>query len=122
MQPVLAAILVLVIIFVVPIAVYGLFTAVGMLEEPRGSGRFLFGVLVQKVGTAITFVAIFYLTRNYFGEHWLLYAGLCTLMFVINEIGRAIAPDYSTTEAVAGIISEVIYFPASAWVVAWLLT
>jgi hypothetical protein len=42
-------------------------------------------------------------------------------MHAIVEIGQAIGPDYSNKEAVAGIISEIIYFPVSAFVIAQLL-
>ena len=37
-------------------------------------------------------------------------------------IGQAIGPEYSGTEALAGAISEIIYFPLSAWVLASILT
>lgn len=122
----LGTLLVLVIIFVVPLAVYGLFTVVAGLKEPARSGRFLVSVLVQKVGTAIAFVVLFDLARDYFGEHWVQYGGIW-LMFAITEVGQTIGPDYSVKEAaaviaavIAGVISEAIYF-ASAWIVATLL-
>ena len=43
-------------------------------------------------------------------------------MFAIVEIGQAIGPNYSKKEAVAGIISEFIYFPVSALIIARILT
>ncbi len=38
-------------------------------------------------------------------------------MFALLEIGRALMPGYSVAFAVAGVISEAIYFPLSAVVV-----
>ena len=122
MRLALASVLVLLIIFLVPIAVYGVITAMWALQEPRASGRFLLGVLVQKVGTAVAFVSLFYMALDIFGEQRLVYAGIWALMFVITEIGQAIGPEYSGTEALAGAISEIIYFPLSAWVLASILT
>ena len=46
----------------------------------------------------------------------MLYACLWWLMFIIGEIGQAIGPQYSWKEAVAGIISETVYWPVSALV------
>jgi len=45
-----------------------------------------------------------------------LYAGLWWMMFVIGEIGQALGPGYTWTEALAGVISETVYFPVSALV------
>jgi hypothetical protein len=78
-------------------------------------------VLVSKAGIAIVFVLIFYVARSALSEQWLLYAALWRLMFVFGEVGQAIGPDYSTQEAIAGIISETIYLPISAWVADWLV-
>lgn len=121
MRLALTTLLVLVVSFVVPLGVYGLFTVIAGLKEPTASRRFLVSVMVQKVGTAITFVALFSLARDYFGEHWLQYGGLWLLMFAITEVGQVIGPGYSGKETIAGVISEAIYFPASAWIVARLL-
>lgn len=38
------------------------------------------------------------------------------VMFSIGEVGQAIGPGYSWTEAAGGIISETIYCPLSAYV------
>jgi hypothetical protein len=35
---------------------------------------------------------------------------------VIGEVGQAIGPGYSWKEAIAGVISEAIYVPLSAYV------
>jgi hypothetical protein len=37
-------------------------------------------------------------------------------MFMIGELGQTITPSYSFQAAIAGIISETIYFPAAAFV------
>ena len=119
---VLGTALVWVVIFVVPIVVYGAFASVTGLQPPGDSAvRFLISTAVSKLGTAIAFVGIFYLGREVLGGQWLLYAGLWWLMFVIGEAGQAIAPGYSWQEAAAGAISETIYFPVSGRIVAWLI-
>lgn len=119
----LATVLVLAIIFIVPIMVYGATSAMTGLKTPEGASpaRFLTSVLVSKVGTAIAFVLIFYFARNALSAQWLLYGCLWWLMFAIGEIGQAIGPKYSWTEAVAGIISETVYTPLSAYVTYWLI-
>lgn len=118
----LAVALVWAVIFIVPILVYGAFSAVTGLKPPGESpALFLAGTAVSKLGTAIAFVVIFYLARDAIGEQWLLYAGIWWLMFVIGEIGQAITPTYSRQEAVAGIISETIYFPLSGLILNWLV-
>jgi len=120
---ILSIILVLAIIYLVPFAVYGVGSVLFGLKPPEGASplQFLLSVLVSKIGTAIAFVLIFYLARNSLGDRWLLYASVWWLMFVIGEVGQAIAPNYSWKEAVAGIISETIYFPLSGLVVNWQL-
>lgn len=108
------AALVWAVIFIVPILIYGAFSAVTGLQPPGESPTlFLVSTAASKLGTAIAFVGIFYLARDVLGGQWLLYAGLWWLMFVIGEVGQAIVPTYSWQEAVAGIISESIYFPLS---------
>ncbi len=110
-------ILVLVTIYFVPFVVYSVFSVVSDLEPPKGPpALFLTSVFVSKAGTAIAFVLIFYVARDSMTGRWLLYAFLWWLMFSIGEIGQAIAPKYTWKEALAGVISETIYFPASAYV------
>jgi hypothetical protein len=122
MKTLLAALLVWAVIFIVPVLVYGAFSAVTGLQPPGGSpSLFLAGTAVSKLGTAIAFVAIFYLARDAIGGQWLLYAGIWWLMFAIGEVGQAITPDYSWEEAIAGIVSETIYFPLSGLILAWLV-
>ena len=110
--------LVLLVIYVVPFLIYGSLSMVWDLKPPGGASPagFLVSVLVSKVGTAITFVLIFYLSRGALAGHWLLYAFLWWLMFVIGEAGQAIVPNYTWKEAVAGVISETVYFPLSAYI------
>ena len=114
--------LVWLVIFIVPIVVYGAFAAVTGLKPPgRSPVLFLVSTAVSKLGTAIAFVGLFYIGRDVLGGQWVLYAGLWWLMFVIGEAGQAIGPDYSVQEAVAGAISETIYFPLSGLIVSWLV-
>jgi hypothetical protein len=115
--------LVLAIIYIVPFVVYGLGSVLAGLKPPEGvsPARFLISVFVSKLGTAITFVLIFYFAREALRGRWVLYAGLWWLMFIIGEIGQAIGPHYSWKEALAGIISETVYWPLSAFVTNWLI-
>jgi len=110
--------LVLAVIYIVPFAVYGTFSALTGLKPPAGvsPAQFLVSVLVSKVGTAVGFVVIFYLARSSLGRRWIIYAFVWWLMLAIGEIGQAIGPNYSRQEAIAGVISEMIYFPLAAWI------
>lgn len=121
---ILGIMLVLAIIYIVPFLVYGLGSVVAGLKTPAGvsPAQFLLSVLVIKTGTAIAFVLIFYVALGSLSGQWLLYAGIWWLMFVIGEIGQAIGPNYSWKEGIAGVISETIYLPLSAWLIDWLLT
>ena len=116
-------ILVLVIIFVVPILVYGMASAITGLKTPEGvsPSKFLTGVLVSKLGTAIAFVLVFYLARSVLSGQWLLYAFLWWISFLSDEIGQTISSGYTWKEAVAGVLSETIYLPLSAYLTNWLL-
>ena len=119
----LCIVLVLVIIYLVPFLVYGMGSAVAGIQTPAGVApkRFLLSVFVSKIGTAIAFVLVFYFALSSFAGHWLIYAFIWWLMFVIGEIGQAIGPNYGWKEAVAGVISETIYLPLSAWLIDWML-
>jgi len=120
---VLSILVVLAVIYTVPFLVYGLSSVVVGLKTPEGASpaRFLTGVLVSKIGTALAFVLIFYLARDSLSGQWLLYASFWWLMFVFDEIGQAIGPRYSLAEAIAGVVSETIYLPLSAYLTHWLL-
>ena len=115
--------LVLAIIYIVPFAVYGVGSVVAGLKPPEGASpaRFLTSVFVSKLGTAICFVLIFYFAREEMRGRWALYACLWWLMFIIGEVGQAIGPQYSWKEAIAGIISETVYWPPAGLVVQWLI-
>ena len=117
-KTILSMSLTLVIIFVVPFPIYALFSVILGLEPPAEASPavFFLSVLVQKVGHAIVFVSIFYFARNSLSGRWLLYAFLWWVLFAVDEFGQAIGPRYSLPEAIAGVISEAIYFPLSAYV------
>lgn len=122
LKALLAVALVWAVLFVVPVLVYGGFAAVTGLKPPGDSpALFLAGTAISKLGTALAFVAIFYMARDVFGGQWFVYAGIWWLMFVVGEIGQAVTPSYSWQEAAAGIISETIYFPLSGLIATWLL-
>lgn len=120
---ILSMVLVLATIYIVPIVVYGIASAVAGLKTPEGASpaQFLISVLVSKIGMAVAFVLIFYFARQALDGRWLLYAFLWWLMFIVGEIGQAIGPNYSWKEAIAGAISETIYAPASAYLTYWLI-
>lgn len=118
----MAVVLTWAMLFVVPIAVYGAFSAVTGLKPPGDSPiLFLAGTAISKTGTALAFVAIFWLGRDVLGDQLTFYVGAWWLMFVIGEVGQAVTPSYSFQEALAGIVSETVYFPASGLIVLWLL-
>lgn len=118
-----AIVLVLAVIYIVPFLVYSLATLATDLKPPEDVSptRFLISILVSKLGTALAFVLIFYFARNSLTGQWFLYAFLWWLMFAIGEIGQTIGPNYSWKEAVAGIVSETLYFPAAAYITNWLI-
>jgi hypothetical protein len=111
--------LVLVVIYIVPFLVYAGFTLVTDLRAPAdiSPGRFLLSILISKVGVSIAFVLIYYKVRNSLNGKWLWYSSVWLAMLIFGEVGQAIGPDYSWTEAIAGIISEIIYFPVSGYIV-----
>ena len=119
---VLAGILVLVVIYIVPILVYGALASIWGMAVPQGSvALFLTGILVSKAGTAAAFVGLYALARPLLGRRWLPYAALWYAMFILGEIGQAMGPGYTWREAVAGGISETVYVPLSAWIAARLI-
>ena len=120
---ILGVFFVLAIIYIVPFLIYGLASVMAGLKSPEGASpaRFLVSVLISKIGTAIAFVLIFYFARNSLSGQWMLYAFLWWLMFVMGEIGQTIGPNYTWKEAVAGILSETIYLPLSAYITNWLI-
>lgn len=111
------------IIYIVPFLVYALATVVAGLKVPGGASptRFLMSVFVSKIGTAIAFVLLFYVARGSLTGQWLLYTVIWWIMFFSGEIGQAIGPNYTWKEAGAGVVSETLYVPLSAYVTNWLL-
>jgi hypothetical protein len=122
-REVLAVLLVLLIIYVVPLVVYGVAAVFGGLKPPDtvSPARFLGGVLVTKLGTAIAFVALFALTRDVWEGQWLLYGLLWLVTFAFSEMGEAISGRTTVPEAALGIVSECLYAPLSALTVSRLL-
>ena len=114
----LCILLTLVILHVGTFVGYGVFALATGLEPPEdvSPGTFLLVVLIDKTGHAIAFVLIFFLARNSLTGRWPVYAFVWWLMFVLGEVARAIGPGYSRQEAIAGMLSETIYFPISAYV------
>jgi hypothetical protein len=120
----LSVALTLVIMYVVAFVVYGTFSALLHLQPPADGSpaAFLISILVVKLGLAVAFVLLFYVARETWAGRWLLYAAIWWLMFAVAEIGQAIGPGYSWTEAIAGIIAEAIYCPLCAFLLARLLS
>ena len=120
---ILAFIITLVIMYVVPLPVYALLSAMGLVEMPdEGTpGQFMISVLVVKIGVALGFVWLLRLASGVFTVRWLLYGAIWWFMFAIVEIGQAIGPNYSIGDALGGIIAEAVYFPLSSWATARLL-
>ena len=121
---VVAVLATLVIMWVVPLPVYGVYSAVfGAMELPDGASlaQFFLSVTVTKIGFALAFVLLFDLAAATLAGRWWLYAAIWWVMFALLEAGRAIGPGYSVLFAVAGVISEAIYFPLSSVAVARIL-
>jgi hypothetical protein len=122
MQSALAVLAVFLALFVVPVLVYGALSQLTGLQPPGNDpAAFLTGVAVSKLGTALAFVGIWLLARDDLSAQLWVYVGLWWLMFVLGEIGQAIGPDYSWSEALGGIVSETIYLPVSGLILRWLL-
>jgi len=110
----------LAIMWIVPLPIYGLFSALGALEMPETGAavQFVLSVSLIKIGFALAFVLLFDLANTTLAGRWWPYAAIWWLMFALLEAGRAIGPGSSVSFAVAGVISEAIYFPLSSLVVA----
>lgn len=113
----LAAAAVLAIIYIVPFLVYGGASALGGIELPTETApqRFLLGVLVTKLGTAVAFTVLLGLTSAVWGDRWPLYGLIWFAMFAASEVGDGISGRSSWREAWLGVLSEAIYAPASAF-------
>lgn len=115
----LSAFAVLGIIYLVPLALYALGSRFVSMPAPEDAGpaRFLGGVLVTKIGTAVAFTGLYWLSRDAWGDRWLAYAALWFFMFAASELGDLITRRSTSAETIIGIASEAIYAPFSAWVV-----
>lgn len=116
MRYVLSIISTLVVIYIVPFALYAIATVVWDITPPDDVApwQFLIGILVSKMGTAIAFVLLYRFAKAGLNRKLLLYAFIWWLSFAIGELGQAIGPNYTWKEAVIGIISEALYFPLAA--------
>ncbi len=114
---IMATVVVLIIIYIVPFMVYGIASALAGLQPPApvSPGKFLLGVLLTKIGTAVAFVAIFYVSRAIWGRRWFSYALLWFIMFAFSELGEAFSGRTAQVEALLGALSEAIYAPLSGW-------
>lgn len=114
----LTIVVVFVIIYLVPIVVYGAATRITDLAPPDdvSAVQFLLSLLVSKLGTAVALVLLFYFARASLSGQWLGYAIVWWLMFVLGEIGQALGPHYSWKEAIAGAVSETVYVPLSVYI------
>ena len=118
MRVLVAGISVWAILFAIPFAVYGSASMFLDLKPPVGPAwRFLSGIAVTKLGTALAFVALFALSRDAWRGHWALYGAIWFLMFAASEIGDVVRMASSSSEAILGILSEAVYAPVSAFVI-----
>lgn len=122
MRVLIAVILVWAILFVVPFAVYGSASKFLDLKPPVGPAwRFLSGVALTKLGTALAFVALFAHSRDAWRGHWALYGAIWFVTFAASEVGDVVRMVSSTGDAILGILSEAVYAPVSAFAISRLL-
>jgi hypothetical protein len=107
---------VLAIIYSVPFIIYAGAGALRLVEIPAETSpqRFLLGVLITKLGTAVAFVLILQLGGSAFSPGWPAYALIWFAMFAASEIGEAVSGRTRWAEALLGVLSEAIYAPAAA--------
>ncbi len=118
MRVLVAVLFVWAIFFAIPFAVYGSASMFLDLKPPVGpASSFLIGVAVTKLGTALAFVALFALSREASRGHWVRYGTIWFMMFAASEIGDVVRMEFSSSEAMLGILSEAVYAPASAFVI-----
>jgi len=122
MQAALAVLAVFLTLFLVPILVYGAMSQLTGLQPPGDDPVvFLSGVAVSKLGTAVAFVGIWLLARDSLGPQLWAYVALWWVVCAFGEVGQAIGPGYSWSEALGGILSETIYLPLSGLLLRWIL-
>ena len=114
---------VLLVVYIVPFLLYGGANALGVVQLPASASprSFLTGVLISKMGTAVAFVLLFHVGAAAWDGRWLLYAAVWLMMFVSIELGDYVASRSTGTEAILGILSEIVYTPLSAFAVHALL-
>lgn len=112
------------IIFIVPFIVYGVASKVAGIEPPKQVSvqQFLASVLLEKLGVATTFALVFLMADRVAAPNWLYYGLLWWYMFALAEVAMAMRSQSSWKEAFVGIISELIYFSISAYVMVWIIT
>ncbi len=121
MRLLIAVVAVWAILFVVPFAIYGSASSLLDLKPVAGPAwRFLAGVAITKLGTAVAFVALFYISRSLWRGQWIRYAAIWFVTFAASELGDALRTASNSIEATLGILSEAIYAPASAFTIDWL--
>ncbi len=120
---ILASLLALLAIYIVPFVVYATASVLGALQAPdtAPAGQFLLGVLITKLGTAITFVVLFAAGGRVWLRRWPLYGLAWFVMFACSEVGDVVSGRTAAAEAVLGIASEAIYAPLSAFLVSKVL-
>lgn len=104
---------VLAISFAVPVVVYGVFSSLSAMKPPADLelGPFLITVAVEKAGVATAFVGFLALAGDELRDAWLAYSALWVLMFVVSEIVEVRRGSQTGAEALAGALSEAVYFP-----------
>lgn len=113
----LAAAAVLAILYIVPLIFYGVASRFVDMPAPEKTGpaRFLTGILITKLGTAIAFVALYRLDERLWSTGPAVYVVIWLGMFIASEVGDAVSGRSSRAEALIGIASEVVYLPLAAW-------
>lgn len=117
MSVIFAIVAVLAIIYVVPFVFYAGASALHIVDIPPDASpqRFLLGVLITKLGTAVAFVLILQLAWAQSGYGWPTYALIWFAMFAASEIGDAVSGRATWPESLLGIAAEAVYAPAAAW-------
>jgi hypothetical protein len=111
-------------IFIIPFIVYGVAAKLSDMEMPKqvSAQQFMLSVLVEKLGVATTFALVFLMADRVAGPNWIYYGLLWWYMFALAEIATAMRNQSTWKEAIAGIVSELIYFPVSAYIMVWIIT
>lgn len=117
----LAFVSTLVVMWVVPIPFYAGFGAMGLVDLASSGPpqRYLLGVTIIKIGFAFGFVALYRMVQSSLMRPWFHYAVIWWSMFALLELGQVVTPGGNSLGfAVAGVLSEAVYLPLSAAIVA----